>query len=76
MRGLQEAKRVEAERLTNNPIRVNVQCDGKPPTQLSVKPHEQVGSSIIITYRELKLIMSEKDQRLKEVWINRRHSLI
>merc|ERR1712086_451013 len=59
----QEAERAEAERLAKiPPIIVNVQCNGQPPTQVSVKPHEQVGSSMD---RELKL--SENDQRLKEV---------
>ena len=58
-------ERAEAERLANIPsISLDVQRNGKPPTQLSVKPHEQVGSSMD---RELKL--SEKDQRLKEVWM-------
>ena len=60
-----DAERAEAERLANIPsIIVNVQCNGKPPTEVSVKPHEQVGSSMD---RELKL--SEKDQRVKEVWM-------
>ena len=36
-----EAERVEAERFANvPPMSINVQCNGKPPTQLSVKPHK------------------------------------
>ena len=36
-----EAERVEAERFANiPPMSINVQCNGKPPTQLPVKPHK------------------------------------
>ena len=35
----EEAERAEAERLAKiPPIIVNVQCNGQPPSQLSVKP--------------------------------------
>ena len=61
--GEARSRRAEAERLAKiPPIILNVQCNGQPPTEISVKPHEQVGSSMD---RELKL--SEKEQRVKEV---------
>ena len=47
----EEAKRVEAERLAKiPPIIVNVQCNGKPPTQLSVT-HQYFLTALMLQHR-------------------------
>ena len=65
--GAEEAKRLEDERASIPPIKIDVECDEQPTTQISVRPCEQVGASIA---RELGL--EELGLSVKEVFLGER----
>jgi len=60
-----QARREEAERRAKvPPLRITVEHEGRPPSDLSVKPYERIGTSLD---RELKL--EGLDQAVREVWL-------